>query len=122
MSAAAQSPKPGAPFLWVFGAFTGFAILLAVFLNFAKPGEADPRAPERLANKEEITKAQAELIAKMGLDDAAKKDAVFDKTLTLLASRKPAASTQVVPGSPTQLKQAAAPAPAAAPAAAPATK
>jgi hypothetical protein len=45
---------------------------------------------------------------------------VFDKTLTLLSSRKPAPSTQVVPGSPTQLKQAAAaPAPAA-PAAAPA--
>lgn len=124
MSAAASTSKPGAPFLWVFGAFTSFAILLAIFLNFAKPAPVDPREPERLANKEEILKAQAELTAKMGLNDSSKKSAVFDKTLSLIASRKPAPSTQVVPGSPTQLKQAAAapaPAPAAAPAA-PATK
>ena len=122
MSAAASTTKHGAPFLWVLGAFTSFAILLAVFLNLAKPAPADPREPERLANKEEIVKAQGELIAKMGMSDAAKKSAIYDKTLVLLASRKAAASTQVVPGSPTQLKQAAAPAPAAAPAAAPATK
>lgn len=124
MSAAASTSKPGAPFLWVFGAFTSFAILLAIFLSFAKPAPVDPREPERLANKEEILKAQAELTAKMGLNDSSKKSAVFDKTLSLIASRKPAPSTQVVPGSPTQLKQAAAapaPAPAAAPAA-PATK
>ncbi|MBV6498485.1 MAG: hypothetical protein CJBNEKGG_00707 [Prosthecobacter sp.] len=126
MSAAASTSKPGAPFLWVFGAFTSFAILLAIFLNLAKPAPVDPREPERLANKAEILKAQAELTAKMGLNDAGKKGGVFDKTLALLSSRKPAPSTQVVPGSPTQLKQAAAapaPAPAAAPAAAaPATK
>ena len=124
MSAAASTSKPGAPFLWVFGAFTSFAILLAIFLNFAKPASVDPREPERLANKEEILKAQTELTAKMGLNDSGKKSAVFDKTLSLIASRKPAPSTQVVPGSPTQLKQAAAapaPAPAATPAA-PATK
>jgi hypothetical protein len=120
MSAAASTSKPGAPFLWVFGAFTSFAILLAIFLNLAKPAPVDPREPERLANKAEILKAQAELTAKMGLSDAGKKGEVFDKTLALLSSRKPAPSAQVVPGSPTQLKQAAAaPAPAA-PAAAPA--
>lgn len=121
MSAAAPATKSGAPFLWVLGAFTSFAILLAVFLNLARPAPADPREPERIANKEEISKAQNELLAKLGMTDAGKKAAVFDKTLALLASRKPAPSTQVVPGSPTQLKQAAAPAPAA-PAAAPATK
>jgi len=126
MSAAASTSKPGTPFLWVLGAFTGFAILLAIFLNLAKPAPVDPREPERLANKEEILKAQAELTTKMGLNDAAKKGVVFDKALSLLASRKASVSTQVVPGSPTQLKQAAAapaPAPAATPAAAaPATK
>jgi hypothetical protein len=126
MSAAASSPKTGATFLWVLGAFTSFAVLLAIFLNLAKPAEVDPRAPERLANKDEIAKVQNELIAKLGLNDAAKKGQVFDKTLELLKTRKAAPSTQVVPGSPTQLKQAAAaaPAPAAAPAApaAPATK
>lgn len=122
MSAAATSPNTGSPFLWALGAFASFAVLLALFLNLAKPGEVDPRAPERLANTAEIFKAQAELIAKMGLDDAAKKVQIFDKTLELLKSRKPAASTQVVPGSPTQLKQAAAsvPAPAAPAATAPA--
>lgn len=115
MSAAATSPKTGSPFLWVLGAFASFAVLLAFFLNLAKPGEVDPRAPERLANTAEIVKAQTELVAKMGLSDAAKKGRIFDKTLELLKSRKPAPSTQVVPGSPTQLKQAAAsvPAPAA---------
>jgi hypothetical protein len=46
----------------------------------------------------------------MGLNDLAKKSAIFDKTLTVLSSRKPTTSTQVVPGSPTQIKQAAAPA------------
>jgi len=121
MSAAASSTKTGATFLWVLGAFTCFAIVLAVVLNAGKPAEVDPRIPERLANKEEITKAQSDLIAKMGLADAAKKGQIFDKTLDLLKTRKAAASTQVVPGSPTQLKQAAAAAPAApAPAAAPA--
>lgn len=121
MSAAASISKPGAPFLWVFGAFTSFAILLAIFLNLAKPAPVDPREPERLANKAEILKAQSDLTAKMGLNDSAKKAGLFEKTLALIASRKPAPSTQVVPGSPTQLKQAAAvPAPAA-PAAAPAS-
>lgn len=117
MSAAASPTKTGATFLWVLGAFTGFAVLLAIFLNVRKPAEVDPRIPERLANKEEITKAQSENIAKLGFNDAAKKGVAFDKTVELLKTRKAAASTQVVPGSPTQLKQAAA---AAAPAAAPA--
>jgi hypothetical protein len=112
----------------VLGAFTCFAIVLAVVLNVGRPAEVDPRIPERLANKEEINKAQSDLIAKMGLADAEKKGQIFDSTLKFFETRKPAASTQVVPGSPTQLKQAAAaapapvatPAPAAAPAPAPA--
>ena len=122
MSFPANTSKSGATFLWVLGAFASFAVLFLVIQTLgAKRGEVDPRAPERLANTAEITKAQTELVTKMGLNDAAKKDALFTKALEVIQSRKPAVSTQVVPGSPTQLKQAAAaaavPAPAVAPAA-----
>jgi hypothetical protein len=116
--------KSGSSFFWVLAAFASFAVLFLIIQTLAaKPGAVDPRAPERSANTAEIVKAQNELIAKMGMNDTAKKQAIFDKALGVLASRKPSTSTQVVPGSPTQLKQAAAsaaPAPAA-PAAAPAT-
>ncbi len=122
MSFPANTSKSGATFLWVLGAFASFAVLFLVIQTLGgRQAEVDPRAPERLANTAEITKAQTEHIAKMGLNDAAKKDALFTKALEVIQSRKPAVSTQVVPGSPTQLKQAAAaavvPAPAAAPAA-----
>ena len=124
MSSSANKNQPGATFLWVLGAFASFAVLFLVIQTLGvKKVEADPRAPERLANKEEIQKAQKELVAKMGLDQASAKEAVFAKTLELITTRKVGPSTQVVPGSPTQLKQASAPAaqPAVAPAA-PATK
>lgn len=121
MSQSEQSKKAGATFLWVLGAFAGFAVLFSIIqaASGSKLG-FDPRAEERTANTAEILKAQNENLAKIGLSDAAKKKAVYDKALTALAAKKPAASTQVVPGSPTQLKQAAAaaaPAPAQAPAA-----
>jgi len=122
MSSTATTSKAGATFLWVLGAFASFAILFFLIqAGFAKQGAEDPRAPERLANKEEILKAQSELITKMGFDDTAKKSAIFSKTLETLKAKPTGVSTQVVPGSPTQLKQAAtpAPAPAAAPAATP---
>ena len=123
MSQSEQPKKAGATFLWVLGAFAGFAVLFSVIqtVSGSKLGE-DPRAPERAANTAEIAKAQSENLSKIGLSDAAKKKAVFEKVLAATAAKKPAVSTQVVPGSPTQLKQAAAaaaPAPAA-PAAAPA--
>ncbi|MEZ5385478.1 MAG: hypothetical protein R3F13_08185 [Prosthecobacter sp.] len=113
MSQSESSPKAGATFLWVLGAFAGFAVLFSVIQAFvdSKLGE-DPRAAERLANTAEIAKLQSENIAKIGFNDAAKKQAVFKKTLADLTTKKPAVSTQVVPGSPTQLKQAAAAAPA----------
>lgn len=124
MSSTANTSKSGASALYLLGAFASFAVLFLVIQKLgAKQAEIDPRAPERTANTLEITKAQNALIAKLGLDDATKKDVIFTKTLELIQSRKPAASTQVVPGSPTQLKQAAASAPAAPtpPATAPAT-
>jgi len=121
--------KSGSTFLWVLAAFASFAVLfLAIQTLTAKQGAVDPRAPERTANTAEIVKAQTELVAKMGLNDTTKKEALFVKTLEMLETRKPIVSTQVVPGSPTQLKQAAAAAvpaplaPTAPPAVTPATK
>lgn len=121
MSQPDQPKKAGATFVWVLGAFAGFAVLLLIIqaLTDSKQG-FDPREKERRDNTAEILKAQAENMAKLGLNDEAKKKGVFGKTLAALAAKKPGVSTQVVPGSPTQLKQAAAasaPAPAAAPAA-----
>lgn len=125
MSQSEPPKKAGATFLWVLGAFAGFAVLFSLIQASvdSKLGD-DPRAPERLANTAEIVKAQNENLAKIGFSDTAKKKAVFDKTVAQLGAKKPTVSTQVVPGSPTQLKQAAAAAPAPAvaptPAAAPA--
>ncbi len=109
--------KAGATFLWVLGAFAGFAVLFTLIqsASSSKLGE-DPRAEARLANTAEINKAQEENLAKIGFNDEAKKKGAFDKAVAALGGRKPAASTQVVPGSPTQLKEAAAAAAPAAPA------
>ena len=118
MSQPETSKKAGATFLWVLGAFAGFAVLFSVLQSTVSTPE-DPRVPERLAAKEEITKLQDANLTAMGLKDPAKKAEVFNKALTTLKAKPVGASTQVVPGSTTQLKQAAAAAPAA-PAAAPA--
>lgn len=121
MSSTDSPSKAGATFTWVLGAFASFAVLFWLIQTvFVTPGDSDPRAPERLANRAEIDGAQTELVGKLGLDDPARKAALFDKALTALKARPQAASQQLVPGSPTQLKQAAAEAPPAAPAAAPA--
>lgn len=120
MSQFEQPQKAGTPILWVLGAFLGFAVLFMILSSVtgSKLGQ-DPRADERHANTDEIAKTQTENLAKLGFNDSAKKQAVIEKARTALAAKKPAVSTQVVPGSPTQLKQAAAAsAPAPAPAAA----
>ncbi|HCN27502.1 MAG TPA: hypothetical protein DIT64_01695 [Verrucomicrobiales bacterium] len=104
----------------MLGAFASFAVLFWVIQTFfVTPGDADPRAAERLANSAEISALQKDVLAKMGLSDPAKKAAVFDKTLQVLKTRPESASGQVVPGSPTQLKQAAEAPPAAGAAPAP---
>jgi hypothetical protein len=115
-----STPKAGATFLWVLGAFAGFAVLFSILQAFAARGSADPRAAEREAARVEITKAQDANLTAMGLKDAAKKTETFNKSLAALKAKPVGASTQVVPGSPTQLKQAAAAAPAPAAPAAPA--
>ena len=119
MSSPESTPKAGATFLWVLGAFAGFAVLFSIIQAFAAHGATDPRAKERTDARIEITKAQDANLTAMGLKDAAKKTEIFNKSLAALKAKAVGASTQVVPGSPTQLKQAAAaaPAPAAAPAA-----
>jgi hypothetical protein len=119
MSQTDSTPKAGATFLWVLGAFAGFAVLFSLFQAFSRRGDTDPRSMDRLAAREEITKAQDANLAAMGLKDAAKKAEAITKSLAALKAKPMGASNQVVPGSPTQLKQAAAAAPAA-PAAAPA--
>ncbi len=121
MSQPDQTKKAGATFTWVLGAFAGFAVLFIALQAFSDSKQGfDPRAQERSDNTAEILAAQTKSIAALGFNDAEKKQAVFEKTVTELAAKKSGVSTQVVPGSPTQLKQAAAsaaPAPAAAPAA-----
>jgi hypothetical protein len=124
MSTSETPSKSSASFLWVSGAFVGFAALFFIVQAlFGKAPVTDPRSPDRLAIKGEVLAEQNALIAKMGLNDEAKRAAIFSKAAAELKSRKSAKSAFLVPGSPTQLKQmaeGAAPPPAdGAPAAAP---
>ncbi len=113
--------KAGATFLWVLGAFACFAVLFSVIQAISGSAAGiDPRAPERQAARDEIVALQDANLTALGLKDAKKKAETFTKTLTVLKDKAPAASAQVVPGSPTQLKQAAAAAPPAPAAVAPA--
>ncbi|HYF36904.1 MAG TPA: hypothetical protein VD994_16525 [Prosthecobacter sp.] len=120
MSSSATTSKTGATFLWVLGAFASFAVLFLIIQAFVgERGYVDPRADTRSAQREEVAQAQLGILAKMGLQDSAKREALFASTIKTLEAKKPGVSTQLVPGSPTQLKQAAAAA-AATPAPAPA--
>ena len=122
MSQTEQPKKAGATFLWVLGAFAGFAVLFSLIqAGFGTTTLEDPRAADRLAAREEIVAAQEANLTALGLRDESKKRATIQKTLAVLKAKAPAASTAIVPGSPTQLKQqaaaaAAAPAPAETPA------
>lgn len=107
-------------FVWILGAFACFAVLSVVLQGIFTRERVDPRIAERLANLDEITKAQQASLQKMGLEKG-KSSAALAKGVTLVSGMAPTKSTMVVPGSPTQLKQAAAAAPATpAPAPAPA--
>ena len=125
MSTSETPSKSSASFLWVSAAFVGFAALFFIVQAlFGKAPVTDPRSPDRLVIKGEIQAEQNALISKMGLNDEAKRAAIFAKAAAELKSRKATKSAFLVPGSPTQLKQmaeGAAPPPAdGAPAAAPA--
>ena len=102
--------------LGVFGALIGFAVVTALFQIGSKP--EDHTSAERLKNKQTVADEQTALLAKYAMETSAKAEAVFAKATDQLKTRKVAASSMAVPGSPTALKQAAATAPAPAPAAA----
>jgi hypothetical protein len=106
MSTSETPSKSSASFLWVLVAFIGFAALFFLVQTlFGTAPVTDPRSPERLAIKGEVLAEQQALVAKMGLSDEAKRNALFAKAAAELKNRKAAKSSFVVPGSPTQLKQ-----------------
>jgi hypothetical protein len=118
----ASKSAPG--FFWVLIAVASFALLSmlaqGLFGKSQGPFEqqpfADAREGDRAAYLNEVKAAQLANVKKMGLEPGAS-EARLAKSLETLKTLKPGTSTMVVPGSPTQLKQAvAAPAPAAAPA------
>lgn len=119
--ASPASSKTGATFLWILGSFAAFAVLLSILQAIGGAKSEDPRAAFRLENRMEIQGAQEELISKMGLADPSKASGLIAKTVEALKAKKPGASAMVVPGSPTQLKQAASAVPATPAAATPAS-
>ncbi len=130
MSADSPSASRSAPgFVWVLGFLALFAVLSMAAQawfghnrgTFEQEPFIDSREGDRLANLNDVKAAQLANVKKMGLEAGASQERLA-KSLETLKTLKPGTSTMVVPGSPTQLKQAAAaPAPAAAaPAKAPA--
>ena len=103
------SPQRAPGFIWILGAFAGFALLSLVAQTFLGQQRTDPREGDRLANLSEVKAAQAANVQKMGLE-AGKSGERLAKALEVLKGQKPSTSTMLVPGSPTQLKQSAAPA------------
>lgn len=117
MSDSVSKPAPG--FFWLLTAFLGFAAL-AMVLNALFVGERpNPRDAVRAENTAVLKEAQNKNLERLGLVPG-KSAATLAKGLALVQAAKPVTSTMVVPGSPTQLKQAAqsaapAPTPASAP-------
>ncbi len=110
MSADSSTSSQRAPgFIWILGAFAGFALLSLLVQSLLGQQRSDPREPDRLANLNEIKAAQAANVQKMSLE-AGKSGERLAKALEVLKGQKPTTSTMLVPGSPTQLKQSAAPA------------
>lgn len=110
------SNKRAPGFVWLLGVFAGFAVLGSVLSKVFTNERPDPRAAERSANLAEISKAQNDNLAKMGLEKGKSAERLA-ASLEVLKKQAPTKSNMVVPGSPTQLKQAATSPPAAAPAA-----
>lgn len=110
MSQSTTQPQSSALSIFVgtLAAFAFFAVITAL-LQYKFGGKAaDPNREVRLQNKADIAKEQNALVEKYGLKGDA--PAVFEKAQAVIQGRKVSATTQVVPGSPTALKQAAAPA------------
>lgn len=110
--------RPLSIFVGVLAAFASFALIAAILQAVAGGKPDDPLSVERLEKKADVAAEQDALIEKYGLKTNA--DSVFANAATQIQSRKVEATTVVVPGSPTAIKQAAAaPAPAPTPAPAP---
>jgi len=110
MSSDSSTSTQRAPgFIWILGAFACFALLSLLAQAFFGQQRTDPREGDRLANLAEIRTAQAVNVQKMGLE-VGKSGERLAKALEVLSAQKPTTSTMLVPGSPTQLKQSAAPA------------
>jgi hypothetical protein len=109
----ASSPQRAPGIVWLLGALAGFAVV-AMLLNGVLAGtRTDPRLAVRTSNRADIEKINNENLVKLGLVKGKSEDAL-GKGLAAVKAMSPTTSTVVVPGSPTQLKQAAAaPAPAA---------
>lgn len=117
MSDSASKPAPG--FFWLLTAFLGFAALAVVLNAFFAGERPNPRDQVRAANTVALKEAQDKNLEKLGLLPG-KSAATLAKGLSLVQAAKPVTSAMAVPGSPTQLKQAAqsaapAPTPASAP-------
>ena len=119
-SDSSTTPRRAPGLLWILAALLCFAALSFVLQGvFGQARTADPRGEDRAKNLEDVKTAQAANVKKMGLEAGSSTDR-FAKTLEVLKTQAAATSKMVVPGSPTQLKQSAAPAAAPAPAPAPA--
>ena len=117
-STSSNPSRPLSIFMGTLVAFASFAVIAALLQVVAGGRPEDPARADRLQKKEDVAKEQGALMEKYGLSGDAK--GVFAKVQSQIKARKVAATTQVVPGSPTALKQAAAvPAPAASAPAAP---
>ena len=115
----ASQPQRAPGIVWLLGALAGFAVV-AMILNSLLGGQrTDPREAVRAANRAEIEKINNDNLAKFGLLKGKSEEALA-KGLAMVKSQAQTVSTVAVPGSPTQLKQAAEAAAAAKPAAAPA--
>ena len=109
------SSRPLSIFVGVLAAFASFALIAAILQLFAGGKPVDPLSAERLKKKSDIAAEQNALIEKYGLKSNA--EVVIANAVTQIKSRKVEATTAVVPGSPTAIKQAAAAPAAPAPAA-----
>ncbi len=115
MSDKSQSSKPAPGFFWFLSVLLGFAVAAAWLTSGAAP-RPNPRDEVRAKEAAEVKALQEANLQKMGLMKGKSTERLAKSVDLLKAMPAPAASSVVVPGSPTQLKQAPAPAPAAAPA------
>jgi hypothetical protein len=110
MSSASTNRAPG--FFWILAVFATFATTAALLNWFGEQERPNPRDAERAALAAEIKKGHQDSLKQMGLVSG-NSTGTLAAVLPKLQAMTPSKSAMLVPGSPTQLKQAAAAAPAA---------